>query len=253
MFEMVAIQTIPFMLIGFILYLLGEFNGKVVVESLMLCLICPTATAASVVVNKLDGNPNTVVSYTLVIYLITAILIPATLSICDNTYMHTTVADAFWIIIKRIFPMLTFPMIASWIVRLKMPKLHKKMVKYSNRAFYLWAICLALSIGISVNSLYKTNESISNILLIAAVSLASCIMQFYVGRKIGNKHHDSVAATQSLGQKNSALIIWIGYTFLNPVTSIAGGFYAIWQNLINTWQLYEKRKKDSKTNSNQQR
>ena len=27
---------------------------------------------------------------------------------------------------------------------------------------------------------------------------------------------------------------------MTPVTSVAGGLYAIWQNLYNSWELYQK-------------
>ena len=36
--------------------------------------------------------------------------------------------------------------------------------------------------------------------------------------------------------------IWLGYTFFTPVVSVAGGFYSIWHNCYNSWQLYRKRK-----------
>ena len=29
---------------------------------------------------------------------------------------------------------------------------------------------------------------------------------------------------------------------MTPVTSVAGGLYAIWQNLYNSWELYQKEK-----------
>lgn len=44
-------------------------------------------------------------------------------------------------------------------------------------------------------------------------------------------------AGQTLGQKNTGFLIWLGYNFFTPVTSVAGGLYSIWQNLINTWEL----------------
>ena len=34
-------------------------------------------------------------------------------------------------------------------------------------------------------------------------------------------------------------LIWLGYNYLTPVTSVAGGLYAIWQNLFNSWELYQ--------------
>ena len=45
-----------------------------------------------------------------------------------------------------------------------------------------------------------------------------------------------------MGQKNTVFAIWMGLVFLNPVTSVVGGFYSIWHNLINSWQLYKKAK-----------
>jgi BASS family bile acid:Na+ symporter len=45
-----------------------------------------------------------------------------------------------------------------------------------------------------------------------------------------------------LGQKNTGFLIWLGYNYMTPVTSVAGGLYAIWQNLYNSWELYQKEK-----------
>ena len=56
--------------------------------------------------------------------------------------------------------------------------------------------------------------------------------------------NDSITAGQALGQKNTVFAIWMGFTFFTPITSIAGGFYSVWHNIVNSYQLYEKRKKD---------
>lgn len=66
--------------------------------------------------------------------------------------------------------------------------------------------------------------------------------QFYFGRRIGRRYGDTITAGQSLGQKNTVLAIWMGYTFFTPVTAIAGGFYSIWHNLVNSYQLYRAAK-----------
>lgn len=40
----------------------------------------------------------------------------------------------------------------------------------------------------------------------------------------------------------------MGYTFFTPITAVAGGFYSIWHNVINSYQLYQHRKlEESKT------
>ena len=61
--------------------------------------------------------------------------------------------------------------------------------------------------------------------------------------RIGERYSDRVTAGQSFGQKNTMFLIWVAYTFMNPVTSLAGGLYSIWHNLYNSWQLYKERGK----------
>ena len=55
----------------------GDYHDKVVlIESAMLCLICPTATAAAVVTRKLGGDVAGITTYTVLINLVTAVLVP---------------------------------------------------------------------------------------------------------------------------------------------------------------------------------
>ena len=79
---------------------------------------------------------------------------------------------------------------------------------------------------------------------LAVVSLVCCALQFWLGRKIGRHYNDAVSAGQALGQKNTVLAIWMGYTFFTPVTAVAAGFYSVWHNVVNSWQLYQQRKKE---------
>ena len=67
--------------------------------------------------------------------------------------------------------------------------------------------------------------------------------QFYLGRKIGGKYGDKISGAQGLGQKNTVLAIWMALTYLSPITSIGPASYIIWQNSINSYQLYLKEKR----------
>ena len=42
----------------------------------------------------------------------------------------------------------------------------------------------------------------------------------------------------------------MGYTFFTPITAVAGGFYSIWHNVINSYQLYQHRKQEESKNEN---
>ena len=120
------------------------------------------------------------------------------------------------------------------------PKAHQRVASYKSLAFQLWVVALALAIAVTTKSLVHTTVSVECQMGIAVVSLFACLIQFSTGKWIGRQYGDRISAGQALGQKNTVFAIWLGYTFLTPVTAIAGGFYSIWHNVINSWQLYKK-------------
>ena len=86
-------------------------------------------------------------------------------------------------------------------------------------------------------------------LLLALVALVICAMQFIVGRRIGRKYGDASAGGQSLGQKNTVMAVWMALSFLDPLSSVAPTAYIVWQNLVNSYQLYRfGSRKEDKTN-----
>ena len=84
--------------------------------------------------------------------------------------------------------------------------------------------------------------------MIALAGLATCCLQFYFGKRIGSAYHDRISAGQALGQKNTVLAVWMAQSFLNPISSIAPTAYIVWQNFVNSYQIY---KKDRKVMKNQ--
>lgn len=51
-----------------------------------------------------------------------------------------------------------------------------------------------------------------------------------------------------LNQFLTIFAIWISYTYLSPVASFAPSSYILWQNIVNSWQLWQKEKKEQKNN-----
>ena len=45
-----------------------------------------------------------------------------------------------------------------------------------------------------------------------------------------------------LGQKNTAIGIWMATTYLNPLASLFPALYSVWQNVFNSWQLWRYKK-----------
>ena len=97
----------------------------------------------------------------------------------------------------------------------------------------------------SLFSLVNSDAPVSVEILIALAGLITCCLQFFLGKRIGGHYNDRISGGQALGQKNTVLAIWMAYTYLNPLSSVGPGSYVLWQNIINSWQLWKKRKKEA--------
>lgn len=230
-----------FTLISVVLVFLPKGELPVILEGAALCLICPTATAAAVVTRKLGGDMAHITSYTILINLLVSILVPA---IVPFVHPHGGLdfINAFLLILGKVFPLLLLPLIMAFIVRKFLPGLKKRLVANADIPFYMWAVALTLAMVATTRSVVHSTIGVHTQLCLVVVSLLCCILQFWIGKKIGRHYGDEITAGQALGQKNTVFVIWIGYTFFTPVTAVVGGFYSIWHNLYNTWQL--KAKKD---------
>ncbi len=240
---LLLIQCGSFALLCLALYFFPDMKGGVLVEAALLCLICPTATSAAVVTQKLHGDGADIVMYTLLINLAVSLIVPALVPLV-HPHGSLTFAASFARIIAKVFPMLICPLIAAQLVKFFCKRLHAWLVSLHDLAFYIWAVALSIAISVTARSIAHTNHSLAEIAGIALVSLVCCFLQFYLGRIIGRRYGLPISTCQGLGQKNTVFAIWMGYTFMNPITSIAGGFYSIWHNVYNTFQLRQTAKRD---------
>ena len=215
----------------------------------MLCFICPTATAAAVVTAKLGGNVGSLTTYTIIINLAAALLLPLVIPIlhadssqCSILNFQSSIFNAQCSIVTKVFPLLIGPLLLAMLLRWLWPRLTQAIAARSGLAFYIWAVSLTLAIAVSVRAVMHSDASVGLLTGIAVVSAVACAAQFAFGHLIGKRYGDMVSATQGCGQKNTVFAMWVGYTFLNPLTALAGGFYSIWHNLYNAKQInrYEK-------------
>lgn len=238
---LLALQTIIFSGCALVCIMLPDTHWKLVIESFMVCMICPTATAAAVVTTKLGGNAATLTTYTILINLATAILVPALVPL-----MHPDASigffNAFLIIILKVFPLLFCPFLLAMILRYINPHITEWFAQYKDLAFYLWTVALALAIAVTTKTIVHATCPMIYMLGIALASALACVIQFAAGRYLGKVYGEPISAAQSAGQKNTVFAIWMAYTFMSPLTSLAGGFYSIWHNIYNSWQLYKVRK-----------
>ena len=238
---MLLLQTGLFVGLATLIILLPDMRGRIICESAMLCLICPTATAAAVIVRKLGGNAAHLVTYTVMINLMVSVVVPL-LAPLIHPQEGVGFVGAFMAIVSKVFPLLMCPLLLAWIIRYTLPKLNARLKETGDLPFYLWTVSLSLAIAVSTRSIVHSDAGFWHLAAIALVSLVCCLAQFWVGWKIGGSARreaavERITAGQSLGQKNTVFFIWLSYTFFTPVTAIAGGFYCIWHNVVNAIQL----------------
>ncbi|MBR6589767.1 MAG: bile acid:sodium symporter [Bacteroidaceae bacterium] len=244
---LIIFQVVTCLALAFFLLFGPSSVNKVAFEAAMVCLICPTATAAAVITSKLGGNASSLTTYTILSNIVTAIIVPIIFPMVEP---HEGMAfwSSFWLILGKVFPLLIAPFIAAMLVRRFLPKLKERITACHDLAFYLWSIALAIVVGQTIRSIVHSQASIPTLLCIGGASLATCIMQFGFGKYIGGRYNDRISGGQALGQKNTVFAIWMAYTYLTPLSSLGPGSYVLWQNLFNSWQLWRKRVKEEKAN-----
>ena len=248
---LLAIQAFSFVALALAATAIPQGNPRILVECAMLCLVCPTAAAAGVITDKLGGSLSETVTYVVLINILAAIIIPIMIPVVHPS-SDASFLTRFTSICMRVFPLLVLPLLLAWLVRFTMKKLHERLLRIVGWAFYIWGFTLCLSIYLATKALVTSGISVWVALLICLVSLVCTIIQFAAGRCAGKHsnpgglpeetHSDAITAGQALGQKNNGFLIWLGYSWMTPVTSVAGGLYSIWQNLFNAYELYEQRR-----------
>ncbi|MBQ8531168.1 MAG: transporter [Parabacteroides sp.] len=223
---------------------------KEVFEGAMVCLICPTATAAAVITGKLGGSASSLTTYTLLSNVLAAIVVPLMFPLVEP-HADITFIVAFLKILSKVFPLLLCPFFLALLFRYWLPKVHQLLLGLRDMAFYLWSIALAIVTAQTVRSLVNSDAAVGVEVLIALAGLLTCALQFYLGKRIGSRYSDRISAGQALGQKNTVLAIWMAYTYLDPLSSVGPGSYVLWQNIFNSYQLWKKRKREAQgSNSN---
>lgn len=228
-----------------LVYLLFFKFNTTLAQAAMICILAPTAASAPVITGILGGNISSIAAYSFISNLSIAILSPLFLALIgDASVGAITFGSSVIIIFKKVFPVLLLPFILAITISKVSPKLHNTIRKAQILSFYLWAIALTIVtsrvtmfISIQGNASYKLK------LAMAGVALIICVLQFWFGRRIGKKYDSTIAGGQGLGQKNTILAIWLTQTYLNPVASIGPGSYVLWQNIVNSYQLWHKERK----------
>ena len=241
----VWVGVFQLLLIGVLMALAVGFrmsgDSLILMESVLMCVISPCATAAAVVTQKLGGSLDQMTTYTFISNFITALAVPVCFPMIEKS-ADMTFLSAFAKILYEVVVVLLVPMLLGYIVKHHMHRLHRRILSIRDLSYYLWACSLMIVTGTTVRNIVHADTTLALLTAIALIGLVMCVVQFAVGRYIGHYFGHTQEAGQALGQKNTAFAIWLSSTYLNPLSSVGPGCYILWQNIINSIEIWQEEK-----------
>jgi len=151
-----------------------------------------------------------------------------------------TFMSAFFLILYKVCLVLVVPMFLACLTKHMriLKRFYRWVISVKDLSYYLWGCSLLIVSGTTMKNILHADASVGFLLLIAILVLVVCLVQFAVGRHIGHYFNSTINAGQALGQKNTAFAIWIAYTYMNPLSTVGPGCYILWQNIINSIEIW---------------
>ena len=240
-FSMLHFSLLLFQLtvsVGLYLLVRAVSGNETMAQGFMMCALCPVAASVVVISSMLGADRMTTTTYTMFCNLVMSVAAPLTLTVI-GVPPELTFWQSFLMILRRITPTLALPFFTALALQLWVPKANNWLCRYKNVSFYLWACALFMTLGRTIDYIFLQGRGNERVILFGAIfSAVMCAVQFGFGKWLGHRYGDTVAGGQLLGQKNTAMGIWMANTYLQPLSSVFLAFYIIWQNLFNSLQLW---------------
>ena len=210
---------------------------KVICEAVMMASLTPVAASSTVVACMLGADRETMTGYSIIGNLGIAVAAPLFFTLIGD-HPEYSLGTSFLMMLLKIGSTLALPFFLALLLQMLLPKVNNEVAKRNGWSYYVWAVAFLLTIGQTMHYIIdRWTESWGVILVMGAVAMVFCLGQFILGRQIDPHYGDRVSGAQLMGQKNSAMGIWMCNTFLMPLSSVLMAFYSIFQNLYNSWQL----------------
>ena len=211
--------------------LLG-FSQDVLLAGVVLCL-APPANAAPTVAKVLGGNAVLALKVYLVGNVVACFSIPLVLG------LFTHGSGDFWGCVKAIFnsvqPIIAIPLALALGFRAFYPEIADFFARLQKHSLHIWTasvFCIIAKAGHDIREMgvEKLWEN-GTLLQIALLSAGLCGLLYFLGWVTERRGHP-IEAMQSLGQKNTLLVLWAAQLYAGPIASLGPVFYVVWQNIV---------------------
>ena len=220
------------------LYLLLSLWNPLIATSLFMCFLAPAATAAGAMTSLMEGDTGFATGYTILTHGLICFLAPFLLPLLDDHSQlpFWTLSGQIALLVAR---MVILPITLAWLVRYLMKRRGRTPGPHRTLTYWLWLSSLIFILGKAVA--FVSEEGGGNPLLLVAsfgVGFLACALQFTLGpplsRWIGV---EEVACRQAMGQKNTALTLWLCISFMHPLVAPGIAGYIAWQNFFLTYYM----------------
>ncbi len=213
--------------------------SKEIAMGAFMCAVTPTGTAAPVVMTFLEGK----MEYVVMSFLLTTFAFTFSIPFMFPVFYGVETPGLSLIILKKVAGVVFLPMILALLCRLFYPKSQEWAEKAKDFSFLLWQALIILICAQMSHSLLENHAMIYDIPMVFAISLLVCISNFVAGFFLGGKSF-ARECSQSLGQKNCGLTIFVAMMYASPMVALGPSLYIICHNSWNAVQIaYHERKR----------
>ena len=243
-----AVLFIANLAMGFAAWGMGWLlGGRDVALAAFFIGITPTATAAPVVVSFLRGRAD----YAIAAFLLTNLGIAALFPFLLPPVLGHAAPGIFMHVAGSVGVLVFIPLLLAWTLRQLHPAAMEWPKKLRNVSFGMWLLALFLIVANASFFLHEQEKlPQKEFLLIALLGAGICACNFALGAKIGGKEF-AREASQSLGQKNTTLTIYLAMSYASPLVALGPTCYVIWHNLWNSWQLHRANREQGEESKRQ--
>lgn len=221
-------------------YAILQFFDKTLAVAIFVIALAPTAAAASIIAQLLKVKVEIVAASTLITSVGMALLIPFLLPFFIEVEGQIDTLEVLLPILVVVF----VPLFLAEIVKKWLPKIHQFFSTKKDIPLYLFIINVYLAMAKSTHFVQTSEEAQGGIILSIAIGTGVlCLVNFQIGERIVSpslKYEGGLA----LGRKNTMFVLWLALTFVSPIAALSPIFYILWQNLYNSFQLWEKERRE---------
>lgn len=202
--------------------------------------ITPTASAAPVIMGFLKGNVEFMITALIVSTIGVGCMLPLLMPVAIGHSAPGIIGQ----MAASVAIVLVFPLVAAVIVRHLYSGFEKLAISLGKFQFPLWVANLTLVAGSGSAFIHAHEEITAHIFIqIGLLAAAICVINFAFGYFIGRPDLKR-ECSQSLGQKNTALTIYLALTYATPLAALAVTFYVVCHNTWNAIQIQRQGRKD---------